>query len=284
MKKARAATTSMLALTGPLTLVLACALPVSPPGERTTAAPLIDGRDDVGDPAVVALLRAGAPVCSGTIVTPDAVLTAAHCLTLAPIEAVRAVDGSTTIDLRAARAVVHPGYDEATMAHDVGVLFLRDPTPIAPATESSAVDGTLVGRAVRIVGFGVTSATPDSATRSKHEGRAVVARVDDDSITLTPDPAQACTGDSGGAVFADVDGIERLIAVVSAGDGACRTFTRAMRVDAYRASFIDPAIAPERAPTGHACSFGPHHRALDGWVALLLAVAMSGLLRRRRNP
>ena len=138
MKKARAATTSMLALAGTMTLAFACALPVSSTDAATASTPLIDGRVDLGDPAVVALVRGGAPVCSGTLIAPQAVLTAAHCLTLAPIEAVRAGDAHGTTDLRPGRAVVHPGYDETTMAHDVGVLILVDSTTIAPAIPATA--------------------------------------------------------------------------------------------------------------------------------------------------
>jgi secreted trypsin-like serine protease len=252
----------------------------SAPAERETgvaASPLVNAHDDADDPPVVALMRGGSSVCSGTLIAPKAVLTAAHCLTLAPIAGVfvgedPAGDGRT---LAADRAVVHPGYDPTTLANDVGILWLAEGADEADvATMVSAGEAVSPGGAARMVGFGVTQAASNVGPRTKHEGEATVAVVRPTSFDLTPDPAQACTGDSGGAVFATFGGEERLAGVISAGDGLCSSFTRAERVDAYRVSFIDASL------NGGGCAMG--RRPVDARAALLLGLALALGVRRRR--
>src|SRR6185295_20195739 len=43
-------------------------------------APIVNGMVDPGDPAVVALLDGGRAFCTGTLVSPHVVVTAAHCI------------------------------------------------------------------------------------------------------------------------------------------------------------------------------------------------------------
>src|SRR5262245_20169914 len=63
-----------------LLLFLLCAsLACSPPPEQQDGA-IIAGTRDSQDPAVVAIVRDGSPHCTGTLVAPDAILTAAHCV------------------------------------------------------------------------------------------------------------------------------------------------------------------------------------------------------------
>src|SRR5438067_6616761 len=49
---------------------------------RTAAPAITNGDTDDGDPAVVALRHQGVTICTGTLIAPRVVLTAAHCLAL----------------------------------------------------------------------------------------------------------------------------------------------------------------------------------------------------------
>src|SRR2546430_6195801 len=83
-----------------LALVAACGSSSSPKSEQTAtnASPIINGVVDTTDNAVVAIAVGNQGLCSGTIVKVDAankigwVLTAAHCVEVAPVLAIQGSD------------------------------------------------------------------------------------------------------------------------------------------------------------------------------------------------
>jgi hypothetical protein len=62
----------------------ACQAPPEPPEEtHSTSTPIIDGDPDTDDPAVVLILmqnQTNGAKCSGTVVAPHVIATAAHCV------------------------------------------------------------------------------------------------------------------------------------------------------------------------------------------------------------
>jgi len=198
------------------------------------------------DQRVVALLGGdGALICSGVIVAPHVVLTAAHCGSRATLRALK-VRGSAVAD-----AIVHPGYDAATQRNDLAALVVEaalSPTaPLGPAPT--------VGAELRIVGFGATAA--DGGTVGElREGRARLASLTDVELVAAPDPSLTCAGDSGGAAFAG----DALVGVTSRGDAACAERSVFTRVDAARA-FIDGVLAANAngaAKAGERCHWDEH--------------------------
>jgi trypsin len=251
----------------------ACSVPVEPaPGEARQT--ILGGALEPGSPAVAAIVPVSplcgdaveaAPVtCTGTLIAPRVVLTAAHCVENldAPqvLSAVFAQDVASAIPTDRVRAVegrLHPSWSAGE--NDIGVLILAEDAPVAPASlDLSALPSDLVGRSTRLVGFGVDD---QGQTGRRRSGTARVAAVDAGTFSIVADPGMSCDGDSGGPSFLDVDGAERLIGVTSFGDPACTTGTNT-RVDVH-AAFLqtildDIAKAPPARrpldPTVDACA------------------------------
>lgn len=211
-------------------------------------ASIVGGTPAPDEVAVVGLARhpvsctpAVAIDCTGTLIAPRIVVTAAHCLGFDPPNVYDVFfgpsveQGGTTIAVVGGH--VHPDYDEATFAHDIAVLILASDAPVAPAAVRIEALPDLTGSDVTLVGFGVTdTAAPMTGVRTA--GTARVTAVGADTIDLEPGPAIACAGDSGGPVFNNGE----LIAVTSHGDAACKQTGHAWRIDRER-DFITSVIA-----------------------------------------
>lgn len=245
-----------------LALLAGCAEEVA-----TSSSAITNGSAAPDDGAVVALVHRSVrceaedtPVaCTGTLVAPRVVVTAAHCLEMGPANALEAFFGAVYPD-RGTRVPVafgraHPMFDPATHANDVAVLVLAADAPrnAMPIAMRSAPPPDLAGTDVRVVGYGVTdSAASDVGTR--RQGIARVTETGTDEIRMTPGPSMSCQGDSGGPVLAPTGaaGAEELVGVTSWGDPACTQFGVATRIDRYRAfvqSVVEDATSlPARRP------------------------------------
>jgi trypsin len=174
----------------------------------------------------------GAHECSGTVISPDLVLTAGHCdydtetgRMFAPGR-MRVTTGSLDWTAGAARQVTGvrrtwpaPGYDPATGDHDAAILQLDRPTSAPAVALASPSQDALpaAGSAVVVAGWGLTDpAVADSQPAVLQWAPTVLqaaswcgARLSSfdpaGQLCTSAAPARAtsvCNGDSGGPVLA----------------------------------------------------------------------------------
>jgi hypothetical protein len=214
----------------------------------------ITGGSPSSDTAVVALGYDDVLVCSGTVIAPQAVLTAGHCVmdsSLPAVEVGDALAGATQHPALA--ALVHPAFDPQTLDHDLAIVIVDPTLGVAPLPYATAL-AAAPGSTIRVVGYGWTVAN-DTAPPERRSGTSVIDSIDDLRLVSHAAPSQACEGDSGGpALFDDGTG-ERVVGVASSGDASCTQYARHTRVDSH-ADFIADVLArsaPGAAGPGDRC-------------------------------
>ena len=201
---------------------------------RSLVGPASEDRTFAGH--VVMVLQRGvdrAGFCTGVVVAPQAVLTAAHCITAIKDMRIHYRDDSGKPVLLEVRAVAtHPGYRADAIAKrivSIDLALVETQTPLEPRFSPAPLDdsGTVaVGQSLRIVGYGVgregQGASAGVLRSAPLQVRAPLSAV----LLWAEDPngagAGGCTGDSGGPILSG-DGAKVLaITTWSAGTGGKR--------------------------------------------------------------
>ena len=192
---------------------------------------IIGGTLDLVDPAVVSMaIRSGGgfqALCTGTLIAPRTVLTAAHCIyAYGTAESYVVTFGSYSdapsrvIDVTGQYR--DPAYNQ--LAWDFGILRLATPVlDVVPiALNEAPLNQAHVGRPIRHVGFGLTVANTMMAG-VKQEVTYGVRQVASYTLESGAMGKQTCQGDSGGPGFMVLPGStkEVVVGVVSYGDTSC---------------------------------------------------------------
>jgi len=196
-------------------------------------------------------------ICTGTLVSPTRVVTAAHCVVDERGKARPATDYRFGIGpdvsrpvarYRLAKLHVHPEYDPdaATAAHDIAVLELTEPASAqAPGVEPIPYNCQDIGRQplldgqVQNVGYGATDLRGRQANSLQLWAVQEVSALSEVDFTVNGHyETGVCYGDSGGPSLWPVDGIVKVIGTLSWGQTLCAGRDHYVRVD-RECAFLD---------------------------------------------
>lgn len=176
---------------------------------------------------VIVLDSSGDPIglCSGTMITPNDVLTAAHCII--PGTAGAAVvygESESSNAARVSRIVRHPEYRPVSRVgetfaafNDIAIFSLDQNLnlPTLPLLSSSFVES---GEEISIFGYG-TDENGNLEFRELKSGEMLVSDVTDNHIStvFNGDGSNTCQGDSGGPAVSNKTGAPAIAGVTSTG-------------------------------------------------------------------
>jgi secreted trypsin-like serine protease len=204
-------------------------------GDRTVEPGQIAAGIVGGEPAtpefaksVVAIYLPGSWTnCTGTLITPHVVLTAAHCL-VSDLRGAKIFLGvelhnsrEPVITVKASSAVLHPrfGRQEGMVVNDIALLYFETDLPdgFAPVALPSKSDIVSATDLVDVVGYGITDPEKQDSGKMRMVSRqGVVASPDllDFRVDVT-DGHGTCDGDSGGPVLVRKGGNLTVVGVAS---------------------------------------------------------------------
>ena len=257
---------------------------------NTERAPILGGTTAAAGqfPTVVSILITAGQggLCTGTLISPTAILTAAHCIDpgLSGLPSLQAVANATVVRFNsnsafgggftrgAASVIQHPDKPNFQAndlgQHDIGVIILDSPVnDIAPSPVEFDPTRNLLNVAVTQVGYGLTNPNNQNSAgnlffvNNAVDSCAPFGLSNTDLVCLNQqDGKGSCSGDSGGPLFGPNG---EILGVTSFGDQGCQIFgaySRASFEADFASQFVEGGTPPDCSANSEcnlACSDDP---------------------------
>jgi secreted trypsin-like serine protease len=190
---------------------------------------IVGGQKSPAFAATGAFVYNGKHICTGTLVAPNKVLTAAHCFLDSPSGAIPSAEfvlgassTSPSVRVKLASVEMHPDFekDGQPPAHnDVAVATLTESiSNVLPVVLNLQDPSPLVGSPLVLVGYGKNG--DDDKMGVRRQAEVELAEVLAHNLAYDFHGSGACVGDSGGPAFVELADGWRQVGVTSGGADA----------------------------------------------------------------